>query len=288
MGRCWDKIWNGMKHIRLIVLLTLSFLLQSTSGQTLEYAKKLIEQKQYSEAAKQLRPLADTGNSEAQYLIAELFFEGKGVAKNSSQGIRYATLSADQRNENGILLLVNNLERLDAYKFIQTIKRYLKPVEYSGDINDKLKCSFGYALVRGYGIQKDEIKGWEMIKSSAWHLVFLEENNIIGDYFQYRALKDGYDDLELYCDRLYGLEDDDCSFLLEYLIKKQGFDIEKDKQQIYDHYLKRANDGNAFSMAIISVLELEKNTENAENWARKSKNKGSGFGKWIWKNALHY
>ena len=159
------------------------------------------------------------------------------------------------------------------------------PVEIYGDVNDKLKCRLGYALIRGYGIEKDEVKGWELIKSSGWHIVFLKERNVAEDYFQYRAAKDGYNDLDSYCDKLYEIDDDDSSFLFEYLLQRLGFDPEKDKEAIYDYYLKRANSGNAFSMAVVAVLELQKNNiKEAETWARRSKNKGSGLGKWIMTN----
>ena len=58
------------------------------SAQSVNYAKSLIKEGKYLEAAKQLRPLADGGNAEAQYMAAKLFFEGKGVTKNVNQGIK--------------------------------------------------------------------------------------------------------------------------------------------------------------------------------------------------------
>lgn len=70
------------------------------SAQSLGTAKMYIEQEQYVNAAKQLRPLADGGNAEAQYLAAKLFFEGHiNNAKAEEQGVKYATMSADQGYE---------------------------------------------------------------------------------------------------------------------------------------------------------------------------------------------
>ena len=83
-----------------MVMLCLS--VTQLKAQSVDYAKSLIEQERYFDAAKQLRPLADNGDAEAQYLAATLFFEGKGVNRNDAQGIKYATLSADQGNTQGI------------------------------------------------------------------------------------------------------------------------------------------------------------------------------------------
>ena len=57
-------------------------------------AKYLIENGDYKEAAIILRPLADKGNAEAQYMASQLFAQGKGVVKSTQQSERYLRLSA--------------------------------------------------------------------------------------------------------------------------------------------------------------------------------------------------
>lgn len=263
----------------LVLLWTLSLYM---CAQSVNYAKSLINQGKYLDAAKLLRPLADGGNAEAQYLEATLFFDGKGVAKNEENGIKYATLSANQRYEKGILLLVDYYEKVNEQKYIQTIEKYLKPVEYATDVNDKLICRLGYALVRGYGTIKDIDKGWEMIRSSAWHLVFIEERKIESDYYNYRAKKNGYNDMEAFCDYLYGINDDDSSSVLEYLLREKGFDINKDEKKISEYYSQKANNGNGFAMALVAICLIDKNKEQAISWAKKAKESGSGLGIWLW------
>ena len=72
-----------MKALKLFFTISvLSFCFSTGNAQSLSYAKSLIEQGKYLEAAKQLRPLADGGNAEAQYLAATLFFDGKGVSRS--------------------------------------------------------------------------------------------------------------------------------------------------------------------------------------------------------------
>ena len=66
-----------MKRIRFICLLSLLCLVNSmTYSQSMSWVNYYMEQGDYLNAAKELRPLADGGNAEAQLLAAKLFFEG--------------------------------------------------------------------------------------------------------------------------------------------------------------------------------------------------------------------
>lgn len=96
------------KVIRSIVLLSfVLFATPYTRAQSLDRAYDLIEQGKYKEAAVILRPLADGGNTVAQYVAATLFLEGKGVARNPQQAFKYAKMAADNtenHDDTGILL----------------------------------------------------------------------------------------------------------------------------------------------------------------------------------------
>lgn len=79
------------------ILMTISLLLAgvaTSTAQSIEQIKELIEQGQYKQAAMRLRPLADGGDAEAQYLAAMLFLEGKGVTGNPQQAFKYAKMAA--------------------------------------------------------------------------------------------------------------------------------------------------------------------------------------------------
>lgn len=95
---------------RVLVLYAAMALLSAVSihAQSLDYIKSLIIQEQYREAAQQLRPMAERGNSEAQFLAAQLFFAGKGVVKSDTQGEKYATSAANQGNEKALVLLADH------------------------------------------------------------------------------------------------------------------------------------------------------------------------------------
>lgn len=137
----------------------------SVKAQSVSYAKSLIKEERYMDAAKQLRPLADAGDAEAQYLAATLFFEGRGVAKNNEQGIKYAKLSADQGNTDAMLLLA------DHYKDNNQMQKYHQTLLYYIDRHPYLKNEFiGIRLAECYmigcGVAQDEDKAWEMSKNN--------------------------------------------------------------------------------------------------------------------------
>ena len=105
-----------MRKILISMVAMLLMTAMQLNAQSVNYAKLLIEQGRYLEAAKELRPMADNGDDKAQYLAATLFFEGKGINKNDEQGVKYATLSANQGNADAIKLLADyyyNSNQLD-------------------------------------------------------------------------------------------------------------------------------------------------------------------------------
>lgn len=154
-----------MKRLISFVLATLCLSVTQLMAQSVSYAKSLIEQERYLDAAKQLRPLADGGDAEAQYLAATLFFEGKGVPHNNEQGIKYAKLSANQGNTQAMILLANH------YKNGGQLGQYYITIEYYINKHPYLKKEFVGLLyaecyMRGWGVDRNEEKAWELASSN--------------------------------------------------------------------------------------------------------------------------
>ena len=262
-----------MKQIKYCLLLILSLLLQSVSGQTLERAKGLIRQEQYLEAAKLLRPLADNGDAEAQYWAACLFFDGKGVQKSDDQGIKYSTMSADKGFLPSIHLLVNYYEERDPLKYFKTLQKYV--VMYPHLSDDIFGCKLGYAIVSGFGTEKDEEKGWSIIDKSKYCLDFIVEKGVKREYYMYKARKSGGSCLEDYAEYLF---DNDKSKELGLLIDYMYTAGDLDSQEIYN----KAVGGNAWAMAYCAVQCAEKgDIKLAKIWAKRSVDAGSTFGKYV-------
>lgn len=262
-----------MKLTRLCIIFALTILALSTKGQSLEHAKNLIEKKRYLDAAKQLRPLADSGNAEAQYWAACLFFDGKGVQKNDNQGLKYSTMSADQGFYPSIYLLANYYEERDAQKYVNTLQKYIDLFPYL--LDDILGCKLGYAIVTGYGTEINNEKGWNIIDKSKYGQDFIIEKGIKGDYYLFKATQVGVSCLEDYADFLFGNgKNDEFERLIDYM-DTTGYLSTQMLQ-------KKAENGNAWAMAYYAIKEIEGGyKDNAKKWAKKSSDAGSSFGKYV-------
>ena len=64
----------------------------------LESAKRAYEQKDYATALKQVMPLAERGNADAQLLLGEMYLSGRGVLKDNDQAMKLFKSSAMQGN----------------------------------------------------------------------------------------------------------------------------------------------------------------------------------------------
>lgn len=75
---------------------------QSPSGYpNLEAGKRAYQQGDYAAALKQLTPLAQQGDSEAQVVLGTMYLKGQGVAKDPNQALKLYTSSAEQGNAVG-------------------------------------------------------------------------------------------------------------------------------------------------------------------------------------------
>ena len=69
--------------------------------------KAALEGNKFDEAFKCLGPLAKQGDAEAQHLLAKLYIDGKGTAKNSVLAVLWLRKAANQGNEEAMILLAN-------------------------------------------------------------------------------------------------------------------------------------------------------------------------------------
>ena len=69
-----------------------------SAGADLESAKRAYEQKDYATAFKEIAPLAEQGNAEAQFILGKMYWKGQGVLKDPDQGVKWFKASAAQGN----------------------------------------------------------------------------------------------------------------------------------------------------------------------------------------------
>ena len=264
---------------KLIALFILTALPIMGSAQSLSYAKTLIEQGRYLEAAKQLRPLADGGNAEAQYWASYLFFEGKGVTKNVNQGVKYATLSANQGYEMGVCAL------FDYYSSIKNDVKAFSVLKMYTDKFPKLRFAnyTGIRLIQCYvegkGTAKNEKLGWRLFEDNndyEWNINNLGAAEM---YWNFKAEEVGTCDMFDYADYLY------C-----HAYKSKYKELEKyitnKKCHTAADWAEEADNGHAWAKAKLAEIYLnENNPQRAYALAKLAMEQGSCLAKEIFERA---
>lgn len=70
-----------------------------------ESAKRAYQQKDYAAALKEVVPLAEQGNSDAQVLLGRMYLRGRGVLQSPGQALEWFKAAAAQGNTDGEFLL---------------------------------------------------------------------------------------------------------------------------------------------------------------------------------------
>lgn len=94
-------MYSRLARFSLVVLAWACMLLLCVSfstGADLKSAKRAYEQKEFAGALKELTPLAEQGNADAQLLLGEMYMKGQGVVKDSEQARKWFRRSGEQGN----------------------------------------------------------------------------------------------------------------------------------------------------------------------------------------------
>ncbi len=82
----------------LVYVSTMLLYASLSAGADLASAKRAYENEDYATALKELTPLADQGNAEAQLILGKIYMKGQGVLKDPDQAIKWFKASATQGN----------------------------------------------------------------------------------------------------------------------------------------------------------------------------------------------
>ena len=258
-------------YMKKFIVLLLVNIYGTAYSQSMYWAKKYYDEGKYLEAAKQLRPLADGGNAEAQYMAAELFYYGYGVQENEAQSKKYLTLAADQGYEKAIELLVNRLAKKGDNKAYSIAKKYIERHPYleKGSVG----WIIGACLVEGIcGAPKDEDAGWKIIEKNNDFNEWLKEFKKARHYWDYKARKAGKKDIDELAEYYYNIGD-----------YKQFGKVDSCLQHLYNSFevlVTKADSGSVWAMNQLAIhYNKIGNKNSAISWAQKAKNGGSKRGR---------
>lgn len=82
--------------LRTLAFATMLLLALPAYGQDLEKGLDAYDSGDYETALRELRPLAEAGDAEAQYNLGAMYARGWGVAQDYAEGVRWWRLAAEQ------------------------------------------------------------------------------------------------------------------------------------------------------------------------------------------------
>ncbi|MEG6503528.1 tetratricopeptide repeat protein, partial [Desulfovibrio sp. 1214_IL3152] len=69
---------------------------RADDGESLRQVQTALDKNDYDEAVRLLKPLVDSGNAEALYVMGRLILDGKGVKKNRTRAAEFFRLAAEK------------------------------------------------------------------------------------------------------------------------------------------------------------------------------------------------
>ena len=146
----------------------------------LEDALTAIEKQDYETAYKQFKELADKGNAEAQYNLAIMYRQGKGVKQDAKIALQWFEKSAQQGLASAQYYLGHLYDSGDGVpRNPQLAVNWYKKAAEKG--NPLAQSNLGVAYASGEGVKQDIIKAyvWFSLAASQGLTAALENRNIL-------------------------------------------------------------------------------------------------------------
>jgi Sel1 repeat len=92
--------YAGLLRATLTALLMLAAIVGATVAGPLEDASAAFERRDFATVLRLLRPLADQGNSVAQFILGVMYDNGEGVPQNNAEAMKWYREAADRGEPN--------------------------------------------------------------------------------------------------------------------------------------------------------------------------------------------
>jgi TPR repeat protein len=123
---------------------------------------------EYDRAVSEFLPLARRGNPVAQYCMARIYHEGKGLPEDNVAAFRWARQSAEHENVEGEALLgVLYAQGQGVARDDDEAARWFHRAAARG--NAIAQCKIGLCYLRGTGVTRDYVKAYMWFDLAASH-----------------------------------------------------------------------------------------------------------------------
>mgnify|MGYP006156604439 CR=1 FL=1 len=139
--------------IALALLMTLSL---PVSAQDFQKGSAAYEDGDYATALKEWKPLAEAGDAAAQYNLALMYRNGKGVPQDYAEAIRWYRLAAEQglaEAQTNLGIMYDNGEGVPQ-DYAEAVKWWRLAAEQG---HAKAQTNLGYMYGKGQGVLQDNV-----------------------------------------------------------------------------------------------------------------------------------
>jgi len=140
----------------------------------LESAKRAYQQKDYATAFKELMPLAEQGNPDAQLILGKMYMKGQGVLKDPDQAIKWFTASGAQGNADAQFFLGSMY--LLPHKDMAEGLKWLRLSAEQG--NQDAQLFLGKAYLDGEGLPRDPVQADMWLRLAAVNNLEFYQNEL--------------------------------------------------------------------------------------------------------------
>lgn len=274
-----------MKNRKYIITLVMMLLAVVTNAQNyqLESAINAYNSGDYKTAAVKLRPLAEGGNAEAQYIVAHMFAKGLGVIKSPEQSKKYMTLSAEKGFMPAIEYLVESAKNTSEAKEAQTAKKYYEMFPEKCD--GKVAATLAMAYANGTGLEQDFEKAIDIaLKSTSEDFPERTKTQVMISYLQTMLEKWNIDkeDVAFY-DSIYAVKPEVGEYMMRLNFKEFS-----DGGGIMKLYQEKSDGQNPTWAAILAMCYYQgwggllQHHNQANFYANFAVARGSQMGKYIY------
>ena len=151
---------------RLLFVLSLCLLIAPSAWGDYQDGRKAYNRGDYATALKELRPLAEQGHAEAQYLFGYMYYKGRGVGQDGEEAVKWFRKAAEQGDVKAQYLLGymcykgQGIGQDDE----ETEKWLLKAAEQG---HAKAQFYLGEMYYKGQGVSKDSEEAVKWVRKAA-------------------------------------------------------------------------------------------------------------------------
>jgi TPR repeat protein len=166
---------EAMKHLHTLLALSLfSILIPNTTIAGYDEGLSSAQKGDFATALREWKPLADQGNSRAQYNLGLMSYEGQGVAQDYKEAARWYRLAADQghvRAQYNLGVMYANGQGV-AQDYKEAVRLYRLAADQS---NARAQSSLGVMYANGQGVAQSRVVAYALCNLSAAGDPFIEK-----------------------------------------------------------------------------------------------------------------